>query len=64
MKEYQILRADAGSTYTNVGCYRGKNPDDAIEQMALRGDVYGPHWEKLYIAIPYRSFRHRKIKNT
>jgi hypothetical protein len=64
MTVYQILRNEGNYIYTNVGAYPGKNPDDAIEKMALRGDVYGNHWKKNYIAIPVRSFKHRKIKNT
>lgn len=64
MREYQIFRKDSAYTYTNVGAYKGKNPDDAIEKMAVRGDVHDPHWKKQYIAIPCSTFIHRKIKNT
>ena len=64
MTEYQILRNEGNYTYTNVGSYRGKTPDAAIDKMASRGDVYGDHWQKYYIAIPVRSFKHRKIKGT
>ena len=64
MKEYQILRNDGNCIFTNVGCYYGKSPEDAIENMAKRGDVYHPHWPKNYVAIPYRFFKQRRIKNT
>jgi hypothetical protein len=64
MTEYQILRNDGNCIFVNVGCYYGTSPNDAIERMAKRGDVCDPHWAKNYIAIPYRYFKPRRIKNT
>jgi len=56
MAKYIVIKIKSNNATEVMGEYQGKSPNDAIQQMALKGDVSGREFSQSYIAIPPSYF--------